>query len=351
MHAVNYMHVTHHLCHRDLNLDSVVFAEKNLIEQSMVKLTNFGFATAFEKGQMMTTKVGSMHYMSPQVLAGRYDESCDIWSVGVMTYVLLCGYSPFDGENEPDVLAKLKKGSVCFDTKEWNAVSKRAKDFILKLMKMDAHNRYTTQQALSDAWVKNRAPKASDFNLDAGFLDHLRCFGGTNYLKRTVLHIISGQLALEHTKMLHDIFVVLDLDGDGLITESDLREFMRQGCADDLPADFAAIVEAVAGPKSGGIDYTEFLAASLEKKHYLKESVCWKAFSIFDRDGDGHISIEDLKHVLNSRGFEEVGPEVVEQLMNDFDYNGDGLLNFEEFMLMMLRNCSPRRGDHTSLKA
>lgn len=292
-----------------------------------------------------------MHYMSPQVLEGRYDESCDIWSMGVMTYILLCGYPPFHGENERDVIAKLKKGRVSFGTKEWGVASKRAKNFIQKLMRMDAHSRYTSQQALGDAWIKDQIPKASNFTLNEGFLNHLLCFADTNSLKSTSLHIIAGQLPDEQIKMLRDIFVVLDEDGDGLITENEMRESMSQACANALPEDFSKILEAVAGPKSVGVDFTKFVSASLEKKHYLKESVCWKAFSVFDRNGDGHISREELEYVLNCKGCgEEVGPEVVEQLMNDFDCNGDDMLDFEEFMLMMLRNCSPRRGKHSGLK-
>lgn len=345
LHAVSYMHVQHQLCHRDLKLESCLLASKEHIEECAVKLADFGLARLFQKGQIMTTKVGSALYMSPQVLAGRYDEACDSWSMGVIMYILLSGNPPFKGENEQEVLAKVKKGTFSFNAREWMSVSEDAKDLIKLLMKREPHNRYTPQQALSHSWARARIPKAADFALHEKFMDHLRCFGGTNDLKKTVLHIIAGQLTEQQSKTLRETFVALDLNGDGLITAEEMKEAASQAGVKHLPADFTDIMASLDSHKSGGIDYSEFLAASLEKREYLKETVCWKAFSVFDRDHDGFISQHELKQVLNSGSLrEEVGEQAIEELMREFDNNGDGKIDFEEFMLLMLRNCSPRRG-------
>merc|ERR1719375_1645083 len=120
---------------------------------------------------------------------------------------------------------------------------------------------------------------------------------------------------------------------------------MRQAGIDHFTADFAEVIQTLCTETSGGLFYTEFLAASLEKRDYLKESVCWKAFKVFDRNCDGHISLDELQRVLNSvSARDEICSDAVDELMRDFDVNGDDTLDFEEFMLVMLRNCSPRRG-------
>merc|ERR1719162_2403518 len=123
----------------------------------MVKLTNFGFAMVFGKGQMMTTQVGSMHYMSPQVLAGGYNESCDIWSVGVMTYILLCGYPPFYGDKDSDILKMVKKGDYEFVSPDWDNISAQAKDMIGQMFQKKPSRRPTAEQLLEHPWLKTRA--------------------------------------------------------------------------------------------------------------------------------------------------------------------------------------------------
>jgi len=118
-----------------------------------------------------TTKAGTPHYVAPQVLAGKYDQASDMWSVGVIQYGLLCGYPPFYGESDADVLTKVRSGNFTFNAADWRDVSDDAKDLIRKLLTMNPRDRYTAEQALAHAWVKNKAPPASNAPLQTGLVD------------------------------------------------------------------------------------------------------------------------------------------------------------------------------------
>merc|ERR1712056_174847 len=105
--ALFYMH-ENHVCHRDLKPENFIFTSKEAIEseKNIIKVIDFGLACKFEKGQVLTTKAGTPYYVAPQVLAGKYNAESDLWSLGVIMYVLLCGYPPFHGDTDADVLAK-----------------------------------------------------------------------------------------------------------------------------------------------------------------------------------------------------------------------------------------------------
>merc|ERR1719446_1983742 len=128
----------------------------------------------------------------------------------------------------------------------------------------------------------------------------------------------------------------LDKNGDGLLTPVEMKEGLKVAGLKEIPPDLQAILEGVDADGSGVIDYTEFLAATLDKQQYMKEDVCWAAFSVFDRNGDGNISKDELKQVLNSEDVEgALGTKAIAELMLEIDSNGDGMIDFKEFMGMM----------------
>ncbi|CAK9040440.1 unnamed protein product [Durusdinium trenchii] len=99
--------------------------------------------------------------------------------------------------------------------------------------------------------------------------------------------------------------------------------------------DLEAIMEGVDSDGSGLIDYTEFLAATLDKKCYLQEDLCYTAFSVFDQDGDGHITLEEMKKILENGSVDQAFGRSSEEILKAVDTNGDGSIDFEEFMAMM----------------
>merc|ERR1712107_771870 len=145
----------------------------------------------------------------------------------------------------------------------------------------------------------------------------------------------ANQMNEDQIKNLRNMFMSLDGNGDGKLTVAELKEGITKAGLKEIPSDLQAIMEDIDADGSGEIDYTEFLAASLEKKAYIVEDVCWQAFRNFDKNGDVKISQEELKQVLNDPSVEGVANKEVAEILKSFDGDGDGFIDFTEFMVVM----------------
>jgi len=318
-----------------LKPENFLFTTKDPIEKTHLKVIDFGLACKYSQDQVLSTKAGTPYYVAPQVLAGKYDFSSDLWSLGVIMYVVLCGYPPFYGENDADVLAKVRLGNFSFNAADWKNVSEDAKNLIRNLLKMNPRDRYTAEQALNHIWVRNKAPKAQGGQLQTSLVDNLKGFRSQNKLKKAALHVIASQLGETQIKELRDVFMRLDNNGDGLLTAAEMKEGLTSAGLKEIPEDLQLILEQVDSDGSGVIDYTEFLAATLDKKVYMEKDVCWQAFRIFDRNGDGKIDKSEIGAVLGDSGVQATAQRDIAELMTEIDKNGDGEIDFEEFMEMM----------------
>lgn len=186
--AVNYIH-SQGIAHRDIKPENFLFESKD--EEAALKIIDFGLSKILEKGERssdginttgggrrqklaqlgkMNTKAGTPCYISPEVLTGNYSIDCDMWSVGCMLYILLCGYPPFEGEDDYELCQSILKGKVEFDGEEWDSVSKDAKNLINSLI-CKPEKRLTAEEALQHKWMKKhvKKPKAIDFDKVDGF--------------------------------------------------------------------------------------------------------------------------------------------------------------------------------------
>lgn len=326
--AAFYMH-QNCVCHRDFKPENFLFASKEAsIEQSHLKLSDFGLATKCVPGSFLEQCCGTPEYLAPEVLSGSYDCSADMWSLGVIMYVLLCGYTPFRGDTEQQIFKNIRKGAYSFNYAAWANVSDDAKDMIRALLTKNPLQRQTAEQALNHVWVKHFAPKAATVLSDSLICD-LRDFQGKSKLQKAVRHAIAAQLDDSKTKALRDAFMTLDKNGDGLLTAQEIAAGFSSFKI-DVPADLKQLVQEVDTDGNGGIDFTEFLAAAIGKKACMAEDTCWQAFQTFDRDGDGKIGTRDLAKVFRNRDNAEMS-----KLVSEADMNNDGEIDFPEFCKMM----------------
>jgi len=339
MGGLHYMH-RRCICHRDIKAENFLLCVPGKrwcpVEKCIIKIIDFGVAKRFASGQKMYTSVGTPFYVAPQVLHGEYTESCDLWSCGILTYILLCGYPPFWGDMNTELLPRIKAGEFTFPESEWNVVSDDAKDIVCGLICMDPSARLTAEQSMNHTWIKNMAPKALDRPLQAGTLQNMKAFRGQNNLKKAALHVIAKRLKEDEIQQLQEMFKSLDQDRDGTITMQELKDGIDKLHVAGLPENMKELMMEMDVDGSGSIDYTEFLAATLDQKQYQQEKVCWAAFTVFDSDGSGTICRAELEQVLASGQLEEVmGSQAVERVMKECDADNDGLIDFDEFMKMM----------------
>ncbi len=157
--AVQYLH-RHNIVHRDIKPENILFDTKD--KDSPVKIVDFGLARmhlANAGAPPMTSFVGTPYYIAPDVIRRRYGKACDLWSVGVVLYTMLCGYPPFLGQTNADVYESIRRGFYRFPEREWGSISYGAKDFINRLLQRDPRNRMTAEKALKHPWIQKQLHK------------------------------------------------------------------------------------------------------------------------------------------------------------------------------------------------
>lgn len=173
--------------HRDLKPENFLFETKE--EDSDLKIIDFGLSKICDGGrlQRMNTRAGTPYYISPEVLAGNYDVSCDMWSAGCLLYILLCGYPPFYGSDNDEILAMVAKGKFDFDDDEWGDIDRQAKDLIKKLITRP-ERRMTAEEALQHPWLikhtrdSTRVDKKKIKKLKIGNIKNYQSSGGVQQM-------------------------------------------------------------------------------------------------------------------------------------------------------------------------
>ena len=326
MSAINYCH-SNKIVHRDLKPENLLLATQD--ENSPIKVIDFGMSRIFNNKQAMFDKVGTAYYISPEVLDGFYDEKCDIWSAGVILYILLCGYPPFNGNDDDEIFESIKKRKFVYPEAEWANISKEAKDLINKMLS-DPLTRLTAEQVLVHPWLVNQLnknTKAKEIKLN---FNTFKTYSGANKLSRAVLTYIASRLTDDEVKKLKDAFQKIDVNGDGMLTLEELKNAINQNPEVHV-MNIEQIFKTIDTDNSGVINYTEFLAASIDKRIYLQEDKLRDAFKLFDEDKSGKISKSEISKVLK---FKKSGTEMT-KLFEKYDLNGDGEIDFEEFLNMM----------------
>ncbi|CAK95072.1 unnamed protein product (macronuclear) [Paramecium tetraurelia] len=328
--AINYCH-DEKIVHRDLKPENLLYESDK--ENSMLKIIDFGTSKEFVPNQKLNQKLGTPYYIAPEVLKKKYDEKCDIWSCGVILYILLCGYPPFDGKTEEKIMEKVSKGVYSFDTQEWEEVTKEGKEFIRKMLQFDPTKRYSAQQALNDPWIKKFTnPTEFDRPLMTKVLTNMRRFTEQQKLQEAVFKFIVNQLATKEEKAeLLKIFQCLDTNQDGKLSKEELlvgySKIMKPV---EAAEEVNRIFQQVDKNNSGSIDYTEFVIATIDRQQLLSKQRLQVTFRMFDKDKSGSITIDELKEI-----FSGIPEEMWKQVVQEFDSNSDGQISLEEFFTMM----------------
>ncbi|KAL0316827.1 UNVERIFIED_CONTAM: Calcium-dependent protein kinase [Sesamum radiatum] len=308
----------HGVMHRDLKPENFLFSNKK--ETAPLKAIDFGLSIFFKPGERFDEIVGSPYYMAPEVLKRNYGPEVDVWSAGVILYILLCGIPPFWAETEQGVAQAIIRSVVDFKRDPWPKVSDKAKDLVKKMLNPDPKQRLTAQEVLDHPWLQN-AKSAPNVSLGETVRARLKQFSMMNKLKKRALRVIAEHLSVEEVAGIKEGFQLMDTGNKGKIDINELRTGLHKLGHQIPEADLLVLMEAGDVDKDGYLDCGEFVAISVHLRKMGNEDHLRKAFEFFDRNETGYIEIEELREAFA----DEAEPTSEE----------DGRISFEEFAAMM----------------
>ncbi|KAL2555647.1 calcium-dependent protein kinase 1-like [Forsythia ovata] len=339
--------------HCDLKPENFLFVDQK--EDSLLKTIDFGlsifFKPALEESMAFYFQVKLsptwwvVHIMlAPEVLRKRYGPEADVWSAGVIVYILLSGVPPFWDETEQGIFEQVLHGDLDFSSDPWPSISESAKDLVRKMLVRDPRRRLTAHEVLCHPWVQVDGV-APDRPLDSAVLSRMKQFSAMNRLKKMALRVIAETLSEEEIAGLKEMFKMIDADNSGQITFEELKAGLKRVGANLKESEIYDLMQAADVNNSGTIDYGEFIAATLHLNKIEREDHLFAAFSYFDKDGSGYITPDELQEACEEFGIEE---SRIEEMIRDVDQDNDGRIDYNEFVAMMQKG-NPIIGDQLEI--
>ncbi|XP_008679475.1 calcium-dependent protein kinase 21 isoform X1 [Zea mays] len=328
--------------HRDLKPENFLFANKS--EDSQLKVIDFGLSVFFSPGDRFTEVVGSAYYMAPEVLKRNYGPEVDVWSAGVILYILLCGVPPFWGDNDEKIAQAVLRGNIDFNREPWPRVSANAKDLIRRMLDPNPSTRLTARQVLEHPWLKN-ADTAPNVSLGEAVRARLQQFSAMNKFKKKALGVVARNLPVEELDKYVQMFHLMDKDHNGNLTLEELMDGLHINGQPVPESEIRMLLEAADTDGNGTLDCDEFVTVSLHLKKMSNDEYLASAFRYFDKDGSGFIEPEELR--------DELGPndQAILDIIRDVDTDRDGRISYQEFELMMKSGTDWRNGSRQYSRA
>ncbi|KAG4952959.1 hypothetical protein JHK87_038553 [Glycine soja] len=316
--------------HRDLKPENFLLSSKD--DKGLLKATDFGLSVFIEEGKVYRNIVGSAYYVAPEVLRRSYGKEADIWSAGVILYILLSGVPPFWAETEKGIFDAILQGHIDFESSPWPSISNSAKDLVRKMLIKDPKKRITAAQVLEHPWLKEGG-NASDKPIDSAVLSRMKQFRAMNKLKKLALKVIAENLSEEEIHGLKAMFTNIDTDNSGTITYEELRAGLQRLGSKLTETEVRQLMDAADVDGNGTIDYIEFITATMHRHRLERDEHLYKAFQYFDKDGSGYITRDELETAMKEYG---MGDEAtIREIISEVDTDNDGRINYEEFCTMM----------------
>ena len=322
LHAINYCH-SFGIVHRDLKPENIVFESPNEEEDndeeednnnSNIKIIDFGLSTLKNKTEKLHTILGTPYYMAPEVLKGEYNEKCDIWSIGAITYYLLTGSEPFKGETSNSIFAKILFTEPNYNTEKFKNISQNAIDFIKKCFEKDPDRRLSAKDGLKHTWFeplfkKIYAPKFIDDNL----LYNISTTKKFSQLKRLIMRYMVYNMGHTELSVYKKAFLAFDKYNSGYITPDELKNLFNiyhKPLTDEQIKNIMSISE-----NNNFLTYNEFIMACVKIRDFLSPEKLFDAFLFFDIDNNNIIDSNDIYLTLLRWGKDVTDKNDVENII------------------------------------
>lgn len=316
--ALNYIH-SHGIVHRDLKLENFLYEAK---DSDQLKLIDFGFSKVWDPNIKMHVSCGTLAYVAPEVLKKAYTNQCDMWSLGVIAFVLLSGYMPFSG-SEAVQTRNISTGHYVLKPERWTPISLEGRQFVKAMLEVDPAKRLTAGQALQHPWI---AQRHADMDLDKGVVEALRTFAHSSKFRRCCLEMMAWSLSNDDRAQVRKEFLALDKSQQGTIKLRDLKQVLEEKLHISNE-ETMEIFDALDTNHDEEIHYSDFLAAMVSTRISVHDHLLQATFKKFDVDSSGYITVDNLRDVLGDT-FEG---EQVEKLLAEADLLKDNRISFDEF--------------------
>lgn len=336
--GLSYCH-QNRIVHRDIKPENLLFDSSG--SNPRIKIIDFGVSTKFSKDYFLDKKCGTCYYIAPEIIKGRYNEKVDIWSLGVVLYVMFTGRPPVDGENQINILMKIMNlRSIDFSILE-QIVSPEAVDFIKRMLEINFDSRASAKELLSHKWFDLECSSISPITFNKA-LKGLRNFTSYTYIQN-IIYFYSTSLILrkEEKQKLSMLFSELDKDHDGKLSKDELtKAFQLSGRSLERSTTLVnKILRELSIEEGDGIEYSHFLVTCCKKQETFNENLLRKAFDIWDADKKGYIDMNDIKDII-LQGFDEDNRGMMnfkDNLIEELELEGIQRIEFDNFLEIMQR--------------
>lgn len=330
--GVNYLH-SKNVVHRDIKPENILITNKDNFKDLNIKIIDFNVATV-KVDRNLRGITGTTDYMAPEVFSGVYNEKCDLWSCGIVLYLMVTGNLPFASGSEEEAERAIRTEKLKFPNDLFQNISKPCIDLISKLLQKKSSARPTAFQALSHPWLK-LAEESVDKRLISNTIRRMASNSYASKLKEVFTTFILSQISNSASlKKFEKIFYAIDVDKNGVITKDELvHQLSLEMKKEEAEERANKMMSLIDNDGSGEIDFTEFLKAAVDEKTLLTKENLRKAFLYFDKDKSNAIEKEELTQWLCTGG--GVPEEIVDELMEEADRNGDGTIDIEEFEALL----------------
>ena len=336
--AVDFCHQKG-IIHRDLKPENILIESEEEANKEFftVKIIDFGTSGKLKNGEMFNLNVGTPLYISPEVLKNKYNEKCDMWSCGVIMYMMLSGNPPFKGDNDEEIYQAIKEGKYNFDDEKWDEISGEAKDLIKNLLIKDMNKRYSAKKALTHPWItKHRRNKTLDKNKLNEVVINLKNYSAKLKLQQlTLAYIVHNLTSKEDCDFLREVFIIFDESGSGKLTKDQLIKGLNIVLPEEeSEKEVNRLMNIIDVDGNGFIEYEEFLRAGLNKAKIITKENLETSFKLYDINKRGKINARELGMVLG-QGDDNIKEEVWQELIDEADIDKDGEINFNDFKTIM----------------
>ena len=302
-----------------------------------IKLIDFGCSKFLNKKKhnKLSGIVGTSMYCSPEVIDNSYDEKSDEWSCGVLMYILLCGYWPFEGETEEEIFENIKKYNINFDTDELKNVSDNCKDLMKRLLNPEKQNRITAFDALKHPFFTQKLnpmkilTKHKDLSILKKFFK-LKKYP-TILHKVVVAYCCFNFIDKDEERKLSELFRFLDQKKQKKLTLDDFKRGFKEAKISVSLFELKNIMNLLDTDGNNLIEYQEFLRALCDKDDLLNEKNLRAVFDIIDKDKKGYANINDINNFIVGNGQSNFKEKALKKLDEQIGEKKDLKMTFEEF--------------------